>query len=188
MATESQVRAILARPLDHEWTLQGFGMLRCYLDNEGVERLNIWDPGSAVDEVSTVHDHPWDFDSQIFFGEMGNQRYVVSDHTHARTAEFNMQRLIAGIGGGLIGAPWRTNLALESFELHKSGDRYHQDAPELHESAPAAGTVTVITRRFHADRDTATVAWQRGGWVSAEPRAATQDEVMHFISLTYKWT
>lgn len=33
MTTESQINDILAHPFDQMWTLQGFGMLRTYLDD-----------------------------------------------------------------------------------------------------------------------------------------------------------
>jgi hypothetical protein len=48
MTTQASVLQILANPFDYKWTIQGFGMLRTYLDSEHSERLHIWDPDIAV--------------------------------------------------------------------------------------------------------------------------------------------
>lgn len=181
MSTESQINDILAHPLDHEWTLQGFGMLRMYLDPGQVERLHIWDTGMAVADVSTIHDHPWDFTSRIVRGSLVNERFVIDDRTIGMA--MSMAKIKTGEGGGLIGAPEPVRLVSRKQETYHAGDTYSQLAPEFHESLPAPGTVTVITRSFHADRDTATVCWREGDWVSAEPRPATREEIEHFISI-----
>jgi hypothetical protein len=182
MATETEVNEILAHPFDREWTIQGFGMLRTYLDDAEVHRLHIWDVDAAVPEVSVIHDHPWDFDSQIYRGFVTNQRYELG-----RGGErVRVGRIKTGEGGGLIGGK------IERGRLHHiepeylgPGDSYHMDAPELHESIPSRGAVTVISRRFHTARDDqfATVCWRSGDWVSAEPRPATLAEVAHFVGL-----
>lgn len=175
-----RVKEILEHPLDFEWSIQGLGMLRTYLDPDGVQRLHIWDPVNAVDEVSTIHDHPWDFASEIVSGVVRNQRYVEDLH-------FGMphmaQDIRCGVDGGLIGEPRRTGLQSDLLELYTPGQGYSQLAPELHESFPDAGAVTVITRTFHEQCDFAHVFWQGERWVSAEPRPATPSEVMHFAGL-----
>ena len=186
MITETKVRDVLAHPFDHQWTLQGFGMLRTYLDDEHVERLNIWDPDTAVDEVSTIHDHPWDFDSTIVRGELHNQRFVITDEHDVYGAAYQASRLVPGPGGGLIaGTTTTVTLGRLAIECYRPGETYHMDAPELHESLPSRGCVTVNRRTF-LERDEATVCWPAdGAWVSAEPRPATRDEVTRFI--TYAW-
>lgn len=181
--TETRVREILRHPFDHDgWTLQGFGMMRLYLDDEQVERLHIWDVGEAFPNVSTIHDHPWDFDSRIVAGQMLNQRYVIGD---PGTGQFDLHssKLRTGEGGHLIGEPFRVGCERRLVERYVGGDEYHQDAPEFHESIPEAGTVTVINRKFHTERDVAQVCWFAGGWGSAEPRPATEDEIEHFTHL-----
>src|SRR5579859_3298084 len=55
-----------------------------------------------------------------------------------------------------------------------TGQTYHQEKDEIHESLPFDGTVTLVTRTFTADRDHARVFWRgTGDFVTAEPRAAT---------------
>jgi hypothetical protein len=183
MTTQASVLQILANPFDYKWTIQGFGMLRTYLDSEHSERLHIWDPDIAVPEVSTIHDHPWDFTSRIFLGQLRNQRYVL-DAPHGD--KFTTARVRCGAGGGLIGPPRQTVIGqpTDSAEHYGPGDMYSQEAPEFHESFPSPGTVTVITRSFLPSRDIANMCWRTGQWVSGEPRPATREEIEHFVSLT----
>lgn len=180
--TESRVKEILAHPFDHDWSIQGLGMLRTYLDDEHIERLHIWDTDRAVTEVSTIHDHPWDFSSRIVAGRLYNQRY---QHSYSLTDgdPFHTSQIHCGAGGGLIGATHRVRLSLDPIEGYEPGDVYSQSAPELHQSDPSRGAVTVISRTFRAERDIATVCWRTGDWVSAEPRSATMAEIEHFIGL-----
>lgn len=179
--TESLIDDILAHPFDRDWSIQGFGMLRTYLDDEHVGRLHIWDTDTAVDEVSTIHDHPWDFTSRIVRGEIRNQRFVMHDSETA--PKFYTARIRCGEGGGLVSEPKLAAICSEGVERYEAGGTYSMLAPELHESFPSRGAVTVIERKFHADKDIATVCWRSGEWVSAEPRPATRDEIEHFISL-----
>lgn len=180
---ESVIDAILADPFDREWSIQGFGMLRTYLDIYEVHRLHIWDVDAAVPDVSVIHDHPWDFDSRIYRGAVTNQRYLL-DAVGGEIVQTS--RIKTGEGGGLIGTPAREAM-LGAFapEVYGPGDCYHMDAPELHESIPTRGAVTVISRKFHTNREDqfATVCWRTGDWVSAEPRPATRAEIEHFVAL-----
>lgn len=182
--TESQINEILAHPFDHEWSIQGFGMLRAYLDDEHIERLHIWDLEAAVDEVSTIHDHPWDFTSRIVRGHLVNQRYKLDAPEGLGGEWCKTAKIRCGEGGGMLSEPRATFVRPQPHERYKPGESYAMEAPEFHESFPARGTVTVIARSFHADRDVATVCWsRRGEWVSAEPRPATRAEIEHFTLL-----
>lgn len=183
--TDSKICEIVKHPFDHDgWTVQGLGMIRLYLDDEHRQRLHIWDPGSATPEVSTVHDHPWDFRSRLIVGRLDNQRYVVDGSSGLfSTEDFFMSKLVCGVGGGLIGEPRKVTVAATPLERYYPGDAYTQEAVEFHESFPSAGAVTVIERSFREDRDIATVCWRTGDWVSAEPRPATREEITHFTNM-----
>lgn len=188
MVTDAQILEILCHPLDHEWQVQGLGMLRTYLDAEGVERLHIWGRSVALTgyeaDVSTIHDHPWDFTSSIRAGHMVNQRYDLFPYAPTVSHFKGFTAAIkCGAGGGLLGEPTPTYIMPYTPENCYPGDRYTQEAVEFHESLPVPGTVTTIRRTFHAERDVAHVAWYRGGWVSAEPRPATQHEIELFVAL-----
>lgn len=179
MIAESKIDEILNSPFDYEWSIQGFGMLRTYLDTEHVQRLHIWDPQEAVIDVSTIHDHPWDFKSLVVRGTLQNQRYNV---TPADDGNYESMQIVCGIGGHTIGNSVPTHVVGTPIETYVSGDTYNMEAPEFHESLPSRGAVTVIERKFHVERDIATVCYT-GEWVSAEPRLATKDEITHFINL-----
>lgn len=180
MTTEADVKEILAHPFDYKWTLQGFGMLRAYLDPDEIERIHIWDTNSAVPDVSLIHNHPWDFESRVFFGKMMNSRYSISKDTEGGYVAADIR---TGEGGGLVGDPYPVRISVLSVEMIKAEQRYRQTASEFHESYPTPGTVTVIKRNFTRPRDYATVCWNTPEWVSAEPRPATREEVEHFIHL-----
>jgi hypothetical protein len=170
----------LAHPFDYEWSLQGFGMLRAYLDAEQIIRLHIWDLGSAFPDVSRIHDHPWDFTSRIVTGQMGNQRYTVDGPDGE---EFLSARIRCGEQAQLLEEPTRALVSAQPQESYGPEERYSQEATEFHESFPLPGTVTVIQRSFKKNREIARVLWREGPWGDAKPRPATQEEVKHFIGL-----
>lgn len=179
-ADRNIVRSILRNALDFEWSLQGFGMLRLYLTKD--VRLHVWDDRYQVNNVSLLHDHPWDFESYIVTGEMRNTRYTIQDpsviassHT---TQPFMMSKIQCGPGGGIRSTPEFVQLVEDSPEYYFSGDTYKQAADEIHKSVPQPGTVTIIERTFKPDTEHARVFWPAGtDWVSAEPRTASPDEV-----------
>ena len=78
--TTDMVRKILESaaydPRARNWTVQGFGMLRCYLDDGQVQRLHIWTAALRVPGVSDIHTLPWEFDSTVFAGRIINKRYM----------------------------------------------------------------------------------------------------------------
>lgn len=192
------VRNLLRHPItfalnnDHpfEWSLQGFGMLRCYLDPEKQFRLHIWDPARAAYEVSTLHNHPWDFTSVIISGEVADRTYLVREVDLATRNTHWRQRIQCGEGGGLCGGRQGVQVRPLQTNLYRNGATYGHVAETVHESIPSAGAVTLIRRHFHPDTEHADVLWPVDKvWVSAEPHPATKDEVEHFTRLALKeWT
>lgn len=181
--TADDVRNFLDHPYDREWSIQGFGMLRTYLDADQKYRLHIWDPQAAVEEVSSIHDHPWDFTSEVISGQITNVLFL-EDSFGLEHMAVNIR---CGVGGGMIGTPEKIGLHEKSRTTYIAGMGYSQHAEELHMSLPAPGTVTLITRHFRPDnRDIARVIWPKGDWVSAEPRPATEREIMHFTGVARK--
>lgn len=177
-------RSILEHPHDHEWSLQGFGMLRTYLDGDRNLRLHVWDSRFKVKDVDEIHTHPWDFHSYVVAGKVVNQRFgwlAVEDLLDlARVVKvYRQQEILCGPGGHETPAePQSVVLVPQSREMVLANDRYSQLAHEIHRSQPDDGTVTIIQREFLDDADHAFVYIPEGQeWVSAEPRQATKDEV-----------
>ncbi len=180
------VRALLTEPGGMDWSVQGMGMLRCYLPveqpDEGVAsmRLHIWDSRLAVPNVSMMHTHPWDMESYVVAGHVTNERWVRSDLGELSVWE---QDLRPGEGGGLVSAPRINHLTLMIEDAVRAGKSYTQVKEEIHVSRPADGTVTLVYRvvRPGDNPDHAYTFWPyldgENGWVSAEPHPATDAEV-----------
>ncbi len=166
---------ILERPHNHEWSLQGFGMLRLYISD--AVRLHVWDSAFRVPNVSLIHTHPWDFQSEVICGSIRNTRYV--EHSYDPIGTPYCSAIIrCGPGGGVRSETLFTNLTMAQDDWYDEGAIYTQHAEEIHLSRPHDGTVTLVTRTFKGDKDHARVFWPRNEqWVSAEPRRATDDEV-----------
>lgn len=174
--SDDEIRAILASPHGRRWTIQGFGMLRTYLTDDERVRLHVWSRADEVPGVSVIHDHPWDFTSRVVSGVVRNVRYMDGGHEPHWT-----RSIVCGPGGCALGTSERVMLGAFPDDVHGPGDTYSQAAPVLHASYPSDGAVTVITRCFGAERDVARVCWPDAagpnGWVSAEPRDATPEEI-----------
>lgn len=167
---------ILEFPERHEWSIQGFGMLRTYLAPD--LRLHVWDPDFRVQDVSDIHDHPWNFESIVLSGSIENRRYRIrpSDATPTHW----QGRIVCGPNPVEHGAKDIRSVHLEQWceGIFRPGDTYKMQADELHASIPTPGCVTLI-QRTKADKDPerAFVYWPLGtNWISAEPRPATPSE------------
>lgn len=170
------IKAILEHPGDFEWSLQGFGMMRLYLAPE--VRLHVWDSRYRVDGVTDMHTHPWHFHSEVIAGEVVNTRYCQTTLADGSGDHYRQKEILCGVGGHETGREQRVALVRDPPEEIIAGQTYTQLAHEIHSSAPADGTVTIITRAFLDDVDHAFVYAREGSdWVSAEPRPATAQEV-----------
>jgi len=172
--SKALVRNLLEHPESMDWTLQGFGMLRCYLEPE--LRLHVWDSRFRFADVSDLHTHPWDFHSVVIAGVVCNQRFREVTQWEAGHPSYRRQTIRCGEGGGLCGAPEDVRLEASRCEVLEEGAIYTQAAREIHRSVPEDGTVTIIEREFKEDAEHAYVYFH-GEWVTAEPRAATQEEI-----------
>jgi len=178
-AFRATIKSMLEKPLNYEWSVQGFGMLRTYLDDDKRFRLNIWHSAFTIPNVSIIHDHPWSFDSWIVNGRFTNVRYGISDAPRAGDALYDWQVIKTGPGGGPEGDSGTIRLiSRASAEHYVTGDTYHQEASEIHASYYDDGTVTLNDRTRLPDGDHARVFWPSGGqWVDAEPRPARATEI-----------
>lgn len=170
------VKNILQHPHGFDWSVQGLGMLRVYLEPE--VRLHVWDRQLLVPGASPLHDHPWDFTSSIIAGRMVNTRFERMPDGSDVGEIWNCVEIKCGEGAHVVGDPKLVKLVRQGPEVYTAGEFYAQGAQEIHWSLPEDGTVTICNRVFKKDRDHAHVFWRgRGRWVDAEPRKATAVEV-----------
>ena len=190
--TKLAVKAILERASAHPWSLQGMGMFRLYLSRE--VRLHVWDMRFTVEKVSTVHTHPWDFTSHVLSGAITNRIFTKVEHGELQREpgfiagfpgqfkEYREQQIVCGPGGGASSEPKRVYLYTpddDGLLTHVTDSYYCQDASDIHESIPKSGTVTLLERTLKEDTEHAYVYFREGrSWVSAEPRDATEHEVL----------
>ncbi len=163
------------------WTYQGFGMLRYYLPGPGNYRIHVWNPDGEVEKVSKIHTHPWDLESLIICGRLGNQRWTEGEGDH-----YLKQSLVCGASGCLFGSAELVRLHPRPWEDYYMGDTYFQRRDEIHSSHPQPGCVTLTQRTIPAgvSADLAYVYYPEGQeWVSAEPRQATLDEVKTWMAM-----
>lgn len=100
------VRSVLENWANHRWSLQGFGMLRAYLSDRKL-RLHVWNSKFAVPDVTTIHDHPWNFESLVVAGKITNTRYrtypcLTAEEDIERQklrSPFVKARIVCGTGG-----------------------------------------------------------------------------------------
>lgn len=179
------IERVLRNSDDYVWSTQGFGMLRTYLgpkEDPKRFRLNIWDSRFTVPGVSTIHDHPWHFDSIIVAGAFCNVRYDMSPYGGLGIAPTHHYfEIKTGPGGGPdVLAPSACVLSPRRPELYAGGDVYNQQSVEIHESIPADGTVTFNERSRVGDGEHARVFWPYGEkWIDAEPRSANAVQAKH---------
>jgi hypothetical protein len=176
MLTKLLVKAILRSPFDLKWSVQGLGMLRTYLSDE--VRLHIWDRSLRVPNVSPIHDHPWHLDSYIVAGCLKQYRFVLVGAQEAGNEILMMSKIKCGEQAHTKTEPVQVYADRMPIEVYVPGESYRQTKDEIHETQADDGTVTLVTRTFTEDRETARVFWRgNGGWVDAAPRPATSEEI-----------
>lgn len=191
----AMAHAILTHADCYKWSLQGFGMLRLHLDDD--VRLHIWDDRYRVPDVSLIHDHAqWGLKSTIISGAMRNTRFAFSDRVAPSSVEltepyglYRYATIKAGVGGGMVSESKLCILKASKAEKYGPGGSYSQEPNEIHLSWPDNGCVTIMAKTPN-DTDTARVFWPHNKqWVSAEPRAATRDEVDTIVANALRgWT
>jgi len=174
------VYQVLAHADAYPWVLQDIGLLGLRLDDDREYRLHVWGPTRCLGEPP-VHDHPFDFTSQVIAGEITNTRYVEDPSG----AEYRRIRYSPGNEDQrrTTDTVWLAGTATTYAE----GAHYVQLAHELHDSRQLPGTVTAIRRRF-TDVAELTVCLRRDApWVSGRSRPATADDVKRFTAKALSW-
>jgi hypothetical protein len=161
-----EILEILTNPLGRSWTVQGLGMMRTYLSE--TQRLHIWHSALQIPNATRIHDHPWNFTSEILFGEIHQFRATYNLFGSVILGEdWLKQEIVCGEHGGIDSEPEPVKLQIGEIEIYREGDTYRQEAHELHDSFPIDNTVTIITREYLEDLEHARVFFPKGEHLSA---------------------
>jgi hypothetical protein len=174
------VYQVLAHAEAYPWTMQDIGLLGLRLDDRREYRLHIWDPSLCVGEPP-VHDHPFDFVSQIIAGEMVNTRYTEDpagiEYSRIRYQTKNEDAPRTADTVRLSG----------TATIYTEGGRYGLVAHELHDSRQLPGTVTVIRMTAKDVPELTVCLLDDATWVSGQSRPATPEEVKQFTGKALAW-
>lgn len=178
------VTEVLRQPFSRNWTVQGFGMLRTYINGDLV-RLSVWDHSLTYNpEPSMIHDHPWDFQSEIIAGRLTNTTYEV--HPLGATLEGHflrfpqkamMRTIKPGEGLQIHGDDVPVVLGVKSIKEYRAGFHYNQTHDEVHKTEFVDGTVTIVSRDRGNRQDVARTFYSTPEWHQAKPRPATHEEI-----------
>jgi hypothetical protein len=171
---------ILVHAESYPWVLQDIGVLGLRMDDRREFRLHVWDPSRCVGEPP-IHDHPFDFVSQIIAGEMTNTTYVED----AAGVDYRCIRYAPDDEDGRTST--RTVRLSGTATTHVEGEHYAQLAHELHDSRQLPGTVTIIRRSFKDVPELTVCLRDDAPWVSGQSRPASPDEIKAFAAKALAW-
>jgi hypothetical protein len=173
------VLTILQHAEDFPWRMQDIGLMSLRLDDRREHRLHLWDP-SYCDGDPPVHDHPYDFTSTIFAGELTNIRYK-DDPTGDEYMRF---RYLTGAEDERRSDTVRLS---STATILTEGNQYRHFAPELHASWQKPGTVTAIRCSWVEARELTVCLRDGGSWHSGQSRDATREEIKGFAAKALDW-
>lgn len=198
----AHLRSILSRPTDYRWRAHGIGMLRLNLSPDSTDwRINLWHPRLLNDGISTMHTHPWAFDSYILAGELTNKRFTrLSDKPAGLTINppgqaprmpwrYPMEqywegRIPCGAHApqdhefGIEGEPCKVWLQEERPEVYTHGAQYRQAPEEIHDTRAEPGTITIMHRTYYDPSGRASVFWPVGSPWGDATRETTEEDIL----------
>jgi hypothetical protein len=177
--SKALVFTMLRHAEDFPWRMQEIGLLGLRLDDQRECRLHLWDPSGNVGEPP-IHDHPYDFASQVIVGELTNIRYVEDTagdeyvrFRYSVSAEDKRQSDTVRLSG----AP----------ETFAEGGTYQQRARQLHASWQQPGTVTAIRCSWVEPSELTVCVRDAESWRSGQAREATRQEIKAFAAKALEW-
>ena len=181
------VKQVMENPFNYEWELQGFGMLRTYIDKN--TRLQIWLKDFIVPDVTDIHTHPWDFQSFIYQGQITNfifKEYALQDQVSGEWFQSDRCLILTGVTAFV---KEKTPIILKPLDKvgYSRGDIYFHGKDVPHRIDFIDGTITILTKsNIHEDSLAYSYVQNGGEWVSAAPRLATKEEIIPFIDAASK--
>lgn len=177
----SNVYSILNNWQKIDWSLQGFGMLRCRINDR--IRIHVWSHELATKNVSSIHTHPWNFESTVMSGFIVNNLFIETKAGKNQEV-FASQRIeiITGTHGKIIDSPVDINLEMVLSQKYIAGKSYKMDKQEIHRSVYSNGAVSVMIKEPTKLTTAYSYFPRNTDWVSAKPRQATFKEVKIGVS------
>ena len=170
-------------PRAREWTVQGLGLLRCYLDDKQSECLIIWSNALGSPRVPDIHTHPWDLGERVISGRIINARYKEVE-PGLKHSQVYWRRLLTSDGESSEDV--RVWLRNTRDDYVYSGGHYTLDRGEIHQVLPDNGTVTICVPWRKKQSQGGSFVYARKQWESVAPRLATVGEIQHTIDLAYR--
>lgn len=180
-ALKLKIKELLENPLDYEWEIQGFGMLRTYIDKD--TRVQIWHNDYKVPNVTDIHTHPWNFTSKIIQGVMRNICFVETEHNDKSSRGTYNRCLILTGENAYVKEKTKVNLTKQTPSIYIKGTKYKHRKDVPHRTDYVNGTITVLTKKA-INEDSLAYSYTPGDsdWVSAAPRIATKGEILFFVN------
>ena len=173
------VFTILRHAEDFPWRMVDIGLMGLCLDDRREYRLHVWDPSYIVGDPP-IHDHPYDFTSNVIVGALTNNRYVEDpwgdEHLRFRyspPAEDERRSDTVKLSS--------------TAETVTEGGEYRQLAHELHASWQQPGTVTVIRCSWGEPRELTVCLRGEDAWRSGQARDATREEIKALSAKALEW-
>jgi hypothetical protein len=179
-ADKALVLTILRHAEDFPWRIQqDIGLLGLRLDDRRRHRLHVWDPIDGFEDPP-VHDHPYDFASEVLVGQLTNTRYE-EDPAGEEYVRFRYSP-------GAEEQRWSDTVTLAATATTLvEGGHYRQLASELHASRQVPGTVTLISCSWVEAPELTVCVRDERSWRSGQARDATRAEIKTAVTKALEW-
>jgi hypothetical protein len=190
MREQALVRSICQQPFDggRVWRAHGIGMLRTYLDEARLVRLNLWHSCLINPGISTMHTHPWTLRSHVQAGGLKNIRWDRVQPGHPMAQPWIEDRIpcgnISAPEFALKGEERLVHLAPRVPEVILPGSYYCQRPEEIHTTEFRDGTATIMYRDRAEGEFEASVFWPEGEVWGDATRDVTADEIVKVCHAT----
>lgn len=138
-------------PMKEIISLHGLGFIQVQL--QGNQRLHVWHPElprRSCFEHSAIHNHRFDFTSQVLVGEQINIDYIPTDSG----VSTHILYLHEGLRSAHGGRPWHRDGFVRMVESGrqtvKAGQAYHMRAYDYHRTEPGGDgkTATIMAKTY----------------------------------------
>lgn len=190
MKNQDTVRAICQQPFDggRVWRAHGIGMLRTYLDEARLVRLNLWHHSLLTPNISTMHTHPWNLHSEVVAGRLTNTRWERTSEGRPEAQPFIEDRIPCGQVSdpefALKGEARTVWLFPCAPEVILPGQFYSQQPEEIHTTEFVDGTATIMQRDVADGVTEASVFWPLGDQWGDASRNVNADEIVRVCHAT----